>query len=147
MAFENTKPDAIAWIHGSETHPELFGRTTFFHMPIGGLLISTEIYGLPQNSSFFGMHLHEFGNCTPPFEQTGNHYNPKNTAHPNHAGDMPPLLNNNGYAYLTFYTNRLTIEEILGKSIIIHSQRDDFTSQPSGDAGTKIACGVIKSQY
>ena len=60
-----------------------------------------------------------------------------------HTGDLPPLLNNNGYAYLSFYDNRFRLKEILGKSIIIHSRRDDFTSQPAGDSGEKIGCGVI----
>jgi len=60
-----------------------------------------------------------------------------------HAGDLVPLLNNNGYAYLTFYDNRFSINDINGKSIVIHSMRDDFTNQPAGDSGEKIGCGVI----
>ena len=60
------------------------------------------------------------------------------------GGDLPPLLGNNGYAWTAFFDKRFTIDEIIGKSIIIHNMRDDFTSQPSGDSGTKIGCGVIK---
>ena len=47
------------------------------------------------------------------------------------------------YAQMSFYNKRFTIPEIYGKSIIIHGSRDDFTSQPSGMSGDKIACGVI----
>ena len=89
------------------------------------------------------MHIHEFGNCTPPFDKTGNHYNPGGSMHPYHAGDMLPLLGNNGYAWLTFYDERIRIKDIVGKSVVIHGMRDDFTSQPAGDSGEKIGCGVI----
>lgn len=62
-----------------------------------------------------------------------------------HAGDMPSLLNNGGYAYLSFYDEHFRLEDILGRSLVIHSQRDDFTSQPAGDSGEKIGCGVIRA--
>ena len=72
------------------------------------------------------------------------HYNPQNTEHPNHAGDMPPLLGNQGYAYSVFYDKRFTIQEIIGRAVIIHEKPDDFTTQPSGNSGAKIGCGVIQ---
>ena len=46
---------------------------------------------------------------------------------------------------MTFLTNRFRVEEILGKTVIIHDSPDDFTSQPAGNAGKKIACGMIRS--
>jgi len=78
-----------------------------------------------------------------PFPQSGTHYNPNNCPHPYHAGDMPPLFGADGYAFLSFVTSRFTANEVIGKTIIIHSQPDDFKTQPSGDSGEKIACGVI----
>lgn len=57
---------------------------------------------------------------------------------------MPPLFSVNGNAFLCFMTNRFKIKEVLGKSVIIHSKPDDFTTQPSGNAGEKIACGMIR---
>ncbi len=72
------------------------------------------------------------------------HYNPCDCKHPHHAGDMPPLFENDGYAFNVFLTDRFEINEIIGRTVIIHSNPDDFTTQPSGDSGTKIACGVIK---
>lgn len=74
------------------------------------------------------------------------HYNPNHTEHPNHAGDLPPLLSNNGYAFLGFYTNRFHPEDVIGRTIIIHVNPDDFVSQPSGNAGEMIACGVIREE-
>ena len=64
--------------------------------------------------------------------------------HPFHSGDLPSLLENNGYAYMTVLTNRFKIADIIGKVVIIHDSPDDFTSQPSGNSGMKIACGIIR---
>jgi len=139
-------PNAIAWIRGNETHPTLSGIVRFYAIPIGGILVNAEVSGL-LDSSFYAMHIHEFGNCTPPFDQTGVHYNPEGLPHPAHSGDMPPLLATNGFAWLAFYDGRLSLEEILNKSLVIHANRDDFTSQPAGDSGEKIGCGVIKQIY
>ena len=57
---------------------------------------------------------------------------------------MPPLFAFNGYAWGAFYTRRFTVDEVEGLSVIVHSQRDDFTSQPAGDSGKRIACGIIR---
>ena len=107
-----------------------------------------EIYGLPYEdippySQFYGMHIHETGDCSLPFDKTGNHYNPAGLPHPKHAGDLLPLLGNEGYAYSVFYTDRFELPEIIDRSLIIHSTPDDFTTQPSGNSGVKIGCGVI----
>ena len=56
---------------------------------------------------------------------------------------MPPLLGANGYAFGAFVTDRFTISEIIGRSVILHAHPDDFTTQPAGGAGQKIACGEI----
>lgn len=57
---------------------------------------------------------------------------------------MPPLFSNRGYAFQAFLTDRFTVLEILGRTVIIHDGTDDFTSQPAGNAGARIACGVIR---
>jgi len=72
------------------------------------------------------------------------HYNPDNLPHPYHSGDMPPLFGNDGTAFSVFLTNRFKIDEIIGRTVVIHAQPDDFTSQPSGNSGEKIACGIIE---
>ena len=141
-------PGAFAEIAGNANYPSLHGKANFYRVPAGGVWVETEIHGLPYEnmppySQFYGMHLHETGDCSLPFEKTGNHYNPNGMPHPEHAGDMPPLLGNKGYAYSAFYTNRFELPEIIGRSLIIHSAPDDFTTQPSGNSGVKIGCGVI----
>lgn len=141
------KPDAVAWIKGNEQNPGLSGQMYFYNIARSGILISVEIFGLPdwENATgFYGMHIHEYGDCSDAFQKTGSHYNPGNFQHPMHAGDLPPLLSNHGYAWMAFYDHRLSIKEVIGKSVIIHSKRDDFTTQPSGDSGEKIGCGVIE---
>lgn len=142
-------PDAAAWIKGNTKNPELSGMVKFFHTTYGGVLVEAQIFGLPNidipgSSNFYAMHIHESGDCSDDFAHAGMHYNPKDTTHPNHAGDMPPLLGSQGYAYSVFYDKRFTITEIIGKAVIIHENPDDFTTQPSGNSGDKIGCGEIR---
>lgn len=148
------RPDASAIIKGSDSYPSLQG-TVYFFQAQGGVLVVAEIFGLPtpENacmSPFFGFHIHEGGECSgnesDPFADVLAHYNPDNCPHPHHAGDLPPLLGNNGYAFSAFLTDRFTVAEIIGKTVIIHSNPDDFTTQPAGNSGTKIACGVISGK-
>lgn len=145
--LEENKPDAYADILGNSDNKMLHGTVKFYDVS-DGVLVEAIIFGLPNTSpytsAFYGFHIHENGNCTLPFDRTGNHYNPENMPHPNHAGDMPPLLGNHGFAYSVFYTERFRLNEIIDKSVIIHSNPDDFTTQPSGNSGTKIGCGVIR---
>lgn len=142
-------PRAQAWVKSASPSLQLSGIINFYQTEYGGVLVEAEVFGLPDirtphSTDFYAMHIHEYGDCSLQFQNTGNHYNPDGLEHPNHSGDLPPLLASQGYAYSVFYDKRFTIREILGKSVIIHSQRDDFTSQPSGDAGTKIGCGIIR---
>lgn len=144
----NPEPCAYSVINGNKDNRRLNGTIYFYNTPFGGTLVEAEVDGLPVNPdnpvTFYGMHIHENGDCTLPFDKTGDHYNPSSAPHPEHAGDLPPLLGNYGYAYTVFYTDRFNIDEIAGRSIIIHSSPDDFTSQPSGNSGTKIGCGIIQ---
>lgn len=143
------RPEAAAWVTGNTANPRLSGLVKFYQTTYGGVLVEAEIFNLPNietqgSSNFYAFHIHEFGNCSDNFQKAGGHFNPTNAAHPNHAGDMPPLMGNQGYAWTTFYDKRFTIDEIIGKSVIIHAGRDDFTSQPSGDSGPMIGCGEIR---
>lgn len=145
---KNNKPGASARIYGGGEYPGIRGIVTFRQMR-GGVLVTTEIYNLPKNSKeqIFAFHIHDGNNCAGrgdgAFPEAGSHYNPGGKEHPCHAGDMPPLFGNNGYAYMSFFTNRFTVSEIKGRVVIIHENPDDFTAQPSGNAGKKIACGKI----
>lgn len=142
-------PGAIAWVSGNEQYSDLNGSVKFYHTTYGGVLVEAQIFGLPNisvpgSSNFYAMHIHDSGDCGEHFSHTGLHYNPGNFNHPDHAGDMPPLLGCQGYAFSIFYDKRFTIQEIIGRSVIIHEKPDDFTSQPAGNAGNKIACGTIE---
>lgn len=141
----NNLPHALCQITGGSDYPSIYGTVKLYATCQKGVLVEAEIFNLPPTpTSFFAFHIHENGDCSNHFANTGDHYNPSKTNHPNHAGDLPPLLSNNGYAWTVFYTERFSISQVLGRSIIIHHQPDDFTSQPSGNAGEKIACGIIK---
>ena len=61
-----------------------------------------------------------------PFDKTGNHYATKGQLHPNHLGDLTPVMGNQGYAWNAFYNERIKIPEILGRSVIVHAMPDDF---------------------
>ncbi len=139
---------AIAKIQGGPEYPGLHGSVRF-QQRRGGVLVTAEVFGLPypDTPGIFAFHIHE-GACCPgtgadPFADAGSHYNPSGAEHPNHAGDLPPLFGNKGYAYLSVFSDRFTVSEILDRAVIIHSGPDDFTTQPSGNAGAKIACGTI----
>ena len=146
-------PTAVAYIRGSEEYPEIKGIAHFY--PAGqNVLVLIEVMNLPTKKEkceggIFALHIHEGtecrGNANDPFASARSHYNPDNCNHPYHAGDMPPLFENEGYALTVFVTNRYKLDEIIGKTIIVHDKRDDFTTQPSGDAGNKIACGTIEA--
>ena len=143
---------ARAEIKGGKKYPKIKGIVNF-RQTSKGVLITAKIYNLPRKSQngrrgIFGFHIHEgiacTGNKQDEFADAKAHYNPENYEHPNHAGDLPPLFENNGYAYMNVLTNRFELKDIIGKAIIIHSMPDDFTSQPSGNSGEKIACGIIR---
>lgn len=148
----NNKPTAKSLIKGSKDYPTIRGTANFYQIK-DGVLLTTEIVGLPFidgkcTYGIFGFHIHEGESCTgnseDPFSDTKMHYNPYDCSHPNHAGDLPPLFGNEGYAFMAVLTSRFKVRDIIGKTIVIHISPDDFKTQPSGDTGNKIACGVIK---
>ena len=144
---------ANATIRGSRAYPGLFG-TVSFKQTSKGVLVTAEIYGLPYGNTcepgIFALHIHNGTSCTgdaaDPFADADGHYNPNECPHPYHAGDLPPLFGNYGYAYMSVLTDRFTVEDVIGKVIVIHSQPDDFKTQPAGDSGAKIGCGKILSR-
>ena len=138
---------ALADIRGGNSAPGLRGRADFAAHP-DGTVVTVHVWGLPKTpTGFFALHIHEGGSCGGAgFADTGAHFNPENTAHPMHAGDLPPLLSANGNAYLSVLTSRFRVEDVVGRTVVIHGMPDDFHTQPAGGAGEKIACGVIRSR-
>ncbi len=151
--YNPQKPTAYARIKGGEIAPCIDGNV-FFYQLRGGVYIKAYITGIPETNTkgdvtrFHGFHIHENGDCkvgtaAEPFPNVGNHYNPSDRPHPFHSGDLPPILASDGIGILSVYTSYFTVADIINKSVILHENYDDFTMQPSGNAGAKIACGKI----
>lgn len=147
----NKRPKAMAMIKGSAMYPSVNGTAKFFEVS-EGVLVAVDVCGLPSNvnrcdNPIFALHIHEGQSCTGNMQDSLKnvkmHYNPGDCNHPYHAGDLPPIFGCDGYGFLVTMTDRFFVDEIIGKTIIIHSGTDDFTSQPSGNSGEKIACGEI----
>lgn len=150
--LSRAQPSATALICGSDRYPEIRGTAKFYQTNMGVYTV-VSVTGLPQQSSecdsrIFALHIHNgkgcYGDSQDPFSGAGTHYNPDNCPHPYHAGDLPPLFSAGGIGWSVFLTDRFTVREVTGLTIVIHLHKDDFTTQPSGDSGEKIACGIIK---
>lgn len=143
---------AYAKIKGSSQYPDIRGMVSFLPM-LNGTVVSAEIYGVTDENSikangFKGFHIHEGESCTgtkeDAFSDTDGHYSKTKSMHPQHNGDLPPLLFTDGYAWMQVYTGRFQPEDIIGKTVVLHDMPDDFKTQPAGDSGMKIACGEIR---
>lgn len=145
MQSKHSGNAASAIIKGGIHFPDLKGVVRFFQRQ-DKVLVVAQITGLPSSneSGFFAMHIHEGTSCGDDFQLSGSHFDPTGTPHPRHAGDLPPLLSCNGSAYLSVMTDRFKVRDIIGRTVIIHSGPDDFHTQPAGNSGNKIACGVIR---
>ena len=148
--YENV--DAVAIIKGSAAYPNIRGLVRFYQTD-HGVYVITSVTGLPRGNSqcdspIFAFHIHMGGSCeegsSDAFPKTGTHYNPAGCDHPHHSGDLPPLFSADGIAMSSVLTNRFTVKEVVGKTVVIHSGADDITTQPSGNSGEKIACGMIQ---
>ena len=152
-----TKPSATATLIPSALAPHITGSVHFYPAADGTLVVA-EVFGLPRQimhdgklipaGPFYAFHIHEGSACgdpddTNPFAASGMHLNPGAQPHPMHMGDMPPLMADRGYAYISFYDARFTPAQVAGHTVVIHQGPDDFRTQPSGGAGNKIACGAI----
>jgi Cu-Zn family superoxide dismutase len=115
--------------------------------------VKARITGLAPGSH--GFHVHEKGDCSAPdATSAGGHFNPAGTAHgdpqkgPHHAGDMPMLVADaGGKAELTTEMTGVVVAagptSVVGKAVIVHAAPDDYTTQPTGNSGARVACGVI----
>ena len=117
--------------------------------------VTASISGLNPNQEH-GFHIHEKGDCSSGDGMSaGGHFNPlgKAHAHPStpdrHAGDMPALkADDYGNASFSVKLDVITVAEgptgIVGRGVIVHAQADDYKTQPTGNAGARLACGVIQ---
>jgi superoxide dismutase, Cu-Zn family len=129
--------------------------TVTFTQDAGGVHVVARIEGAKPGQH--GFHLHAGGTCDgPDFKSAGDHFNPTNAPHgdpaaaEHHAGDFGNVdVGADGTGNADFTTNMLTLggggaNDALGKAVILHEGRDDLKTQPSGDSGARIACGVVQ---
>jgi len=118
------------------------------------LRVQVRVTGLKPNLEH-GFHIHEKGDCSAPdATSAGGHFNPHGAPHgpqdgPHHAGDLPALkADANGVAEARFTMKGVAIGsgagDIVGKGVIVHAQPDDYKTQPTGNSGARIACGVVR---
>ena len=141
---------AICVLHGTEGN--IVTGTVTFTESDSGVVIVADIKGLTPGKH--GFHVHEYGDCSAlDAKSAGGHFNPDNKKHsgPNdperHVGDLGNIMAEaNSTAHYQATNALLTLNgkhSIIGRAIIIHAGEDDLTSQPSGNSGSRIACGVI----
>lgn len=131
------------------------GEITFSQL-YQGVQIKGNISGLKPNQEH-GFHVHDKGDCSSADGlSAAGHFNPESKAHghhtsaTHHAGDMPNLkANAEGKAAFDFILDEVSLVEgknaIVGRAVIVHANPDDYTSQPVGNAGGRIACGLIST--
>jgi Cu-Zn family superoxide dismutase len=123
--------------------------TITFTQEKGYVLVAGEVTGLQPGKH--GFHIHMFGDLRAPDGMSaGGHYNPKNHKHgaadakERHEGDLGNIAANaDGVARVNVKAMGVELKDILGRSIVVHADPDDLTTQPSGNAGARIAVGVI----
>lgn len=129
------------------------GKVSFTKVD-NGIRVVADISGLTPGKH--GFHIHEKGDCSAPdATSAGGHFNPYSTPHgamnadQRHVGDFGNLVaDEKGNAHADFVDVRISFQglaSILGKAVIVHAQPDDLVSQPSGNAGARVACGVIEA--
>ncbi|MEW6045251.1 MAG: superoxide dismutase family protein [Bacillota bacterium] len=149
-----TAADAVAEIEGGPLAPNLKGSVSFEEAP-GGTWVTVEVDGLPPYLAGtppigpHGFHIHEVGDCTvgdpaDPFLAAGSHFNPDRQPHGNHAGDFPVLFSHQGHARMSLFTDRFRPADVVGRAVIIHENPDDFRSDPAGNSGRRLGCGVVR---
>ncbi|MBI4460888.1 MAG: superoxide dismutase family protein [Acidobacteria bacterium] len=127
--------------------------TVHFEEDMGEMHVEFHVTGLTPGKH--GFHIHETGDCSAPdASSAGGHFNPDGTPHgapdaaQHHAGDLGNIEpDSTGMAMADIHSTSLALEganSIIGKAVIVHAGEDDLTSQPDGNAGPRLACGVIQ---
>ncbi len=151
-ATHPTGPSATAQLAATKGNTAT-GSVQFIQLP-GKVLVRGEVHGLQPNA-VHGFHIHEKGDCSSGDGlSAGGHFNPGGHAHGaasgpmHHAGDLPSLqADASGSAKINFETTDLAVgsgpNDVAGRGLIVHKDPDDFTTQPTGNSGARLACAVI----
>jgi superoxide dismutase, Cu-Zn family len=153
------KNSADAKLYNAAGNP--VGKVRLTQEGNGIVSVQAQVHDLPPG--FHGFHVHAVGTCVAPFTSAGGHFNLTTQTHRDHNGDFPVLLvNADGTAQARFNTDRFTVADLFdadGSAIIIHANADNYANIPpryqpapdeitltTGDAGARIACGVVEKQ-
>lgn len=158
IPYVNSLPPA-AVAHLTDASGTVVGQAVLSQIG-GGIRILVDVTGLPPGAK--AVHLHEVGRCEPPtFESAGPHVNPTGAEHGTankkgpHAGDLPDItVDASGRGHLEVTAKRLNLEkkgpttllDADGSALVIHERPDDNLTDPAGNAGPRLACGVIVSE-
>lgn len=147
-----TTHDAIATLE-SRSGSSARGTASFMMRDDGGVSMRVDVTGVTPGEH--GIHIHENGDCSAPdASSAGGHFNPNKGRHgahtesARHAGDFGNVTaGSNGEIHETVVVSGVTLgsemNSIVGKAVVLHAKRDDLTTQPSGDSGERIACGIV----
>ncbi len=152
--FEPEGPRAVAKLEAA-SGSAVWGSVSFVEVA-NGVLVRADVRNL-RGSGQFGFHVHEKGDCSSGDGMSaGGHFNPGGKPHAHfgkperHAGDLANLRSDGeGNATYSFETTLLTVRpganSVVGRAIVIHANADDYASQPAGNSGPRIACGLIRA--
>ncbi|MBB2146018.1 superoxide dismutase family protein [Pedobacter sp. LMG 31464] len=133
------------------------GVAKFYSLPDGKMKMDLEINFPERADSTVAVHFHEHGDCGNMGENAHGHWNPTNEVHGKwgsaayHSGDIGNIkLDNKGHGTISISTDRWSIiandaKNIIGRGIIVHGGTDDYTTQPTGNSGPRVGCGVIEA--
>jgi Cu-Zn family superoxide dismutase len=153
-ASASTGKTATAVVQG-KAGSKVAGKVTF-EETADGVIVVADFTGA-SGPGPHGFHLHEVGECTPPdFTTAGSHFNPTAAPHgardaaQHHAGDFGNIeIKADGSGHLEFTSRSITVapgaSSVVGRAVILHEKADDLTTQPTGNAGGRIGCGVVKA--
>lgn len=129
------------------------GKVTFTPLD-HGVRVAGEVRGFAPGTEH-GFHIHEKGDCGDNGNASGGHFNPSGGTHGkfaapgSHAGELPSLVADaNGVARFSVDVHAISLTDgavnnVIGRALVVHRDRDDFTTQPAGNSGPRIACAVI----
>ena len=149
-------PPTTATAELKDVKGTVVGTATLIQISDGVRLV-LDVRGLPPGDK--AVHIHEVGTCDAPFTSAGNHFNPDGKAHgllnPGgpHAGDLPNMrVGTDGTGRLETMNYRVSLDpgptsvfDADGSALVVHAAADDFKTDPTGEAGARIACGVVTS--
>lgn len=153
-ASMSTRPQATAVVSAT-AGSNVSGVVHFTELADGSVEVHASLAGVPEG--VHGFHVHEKGDCANDGGAAGMHFNPATTAHgapaedPHHAGDFGNVTaDSTGKAETRFTTRSITVtagpNSVVGRAVIVHAAPDDLKTQPTGNAGARIGCGVVQAQ-